>query len=109
MDQPETRYARSGDVSIAYKVFGEGDLDLVLVSGFACHVEIMWEFSASRRFFEGLGSFARVMMFDRRGSGLSDPVAEAPPLEVRMDDVRAVMDAAGSKRAALLGIPRVSR
>ena len=104
MDRPQTRYARSGDVSIAYQVFGEGDLDLVLVSGFACHVEIMWEFEPSKRFFESLGSFARVMMVDRRGSGLSDPVAAAPPLEVRMDDVRAVMDAAGSQRAALLGI-----
>ena len=104
MDQPETRYARSGDVSIAYKVYGEGELDLVVVPGLACHVEIMWEFEASRRFFEGLGSFARVMMFDRRGSGLSDPVTDAPPLEVRMDDVRAVMDAAGSQCAALLGI-----
>jgi len=104
VDQPETRYAHSGDVSIAYKVYGEGALDLVVVPGFACHVEIMWDFEPSRRFFQGLGSFARVMMFDRRGSGLSDPVAEAPPLEVRMDDVRAVMDAAGSQRAALLGI-----
>jgi class 3 adenylate cyclase len=104
VDQPETRYASSGDVSIAYKVYGEGELDLVVVPGFSCHVEIMWEFEPSRRFFEGLGSFSRVMMFDRRGSGLSDPVAEAPPLEVRMDDVRAVMDAAGSQRAALLGI-----
>ncbi len=104
MDPPETRYARSGDVSIAYKVYGEGELDLVLVPGFACHVEIMWEFEASRRFFEGLGSFSRVMMFDRRGSGLSDPVTDAPTLEVRMDDVRAVMDAAGSQQAALVGI-----
>jgi class 3 adenylate cyclase len=104
MDPPETRYARSGDVSIAYKVYGQGELDLVVVPGFSCHVEIMWEFEPSRRFFEGLGAFARVMMFDRRGSGLSDPVADAPPLEVRMDDVRAVMDAAGSHRAALLGI-----
>jgi class 3 adenylate cyclase len=104
VDQPETRYARSGDVSIAYKVYGEGGLDLVVVPGFACHVEIMWEFEPSRRFFQGLGSFSRVLMFDRRGSGLSDPVSDAPTLEVRMDDVRAVMDAAGSRRAALLGI-----
>ena len=104
MDRPETRYARSGDVSIAYQAFGEGDLDLVFVTGLACHVELVWEHEASRRLLEGLGSFARVMMFDRRGSGLSDPVSEAPTLEVRMDDVRAVMDAAGSQRAALLGI-----
>jgi class 3 adenylate cyclase len=104
VDRPETRYARSGDVSIAYQVFGEGDLDLVFVSGLACHLEIMWEHEGSKALLEGLGSFARVMMFDRRGSGLSDPVADAPTLEVRMDDVRAVMDAAGSRRAALLGI-----
>jgi class 3 adenylate cyclase len=104
VDRPETRYARSGDVSIAYQVFGEGELDLVFVSGLACHLEIMWEYEPSRRLLEGLGSFSRVMIFDRRGSGLSDPVAEAPALEVRMDDVRAVMDAAGSDRAALLGI-----
>ncbi|MDQ6914635.1 MAG: adenylate/guanylate cyclase domain-containing protein [Actinomycetota bacterium] len=101
---PETRYARSGDVHIAYQVFGEGDLDLVLVNGFTTHVELVWEHEPARRFLEGLASFARVINFDRRGSGLSDPVAEAPPLEQRMDDVRAVMDAAGSERAALLGV-----
>ena len=101
---PETRYARSGDVHIAYQVFGEGDLDLVLVNGFVTHVELMWEHEASAGFLEALGSFARVINFDRRGSGLSDPVADAPTLEERMDDVRAVMDAAGSERAALFGI-----
>lgn len=104
MDVPDTRYAQSGDVSIAYKVFGDGDLDLVVVPGFICHVELFWEHEPNRRVFEGLASFARVIMFDRRGSGLSDPVTDAPTLEVRMDDVRAVMDAAGSQRAALLGI-----
>ena len=101
---PETRYARSGDVHIAFQVFGEGDLDLVLVNGFVTHVELMWEHEASAGFLEALGSFARVINFDRRGSGLSDPVADAPTLEERMDDVRAVMDAAGSERAALFGI-----
>jgi class 3 adenylate cyclase len=101
---PETRYARSGDVHIAYQVFGEGDLDLVVVNGFTTHIELVWEHEPIRRFLEGLGSFARVVHFDRRGSGLSDPVAEAPPLDVRMDDVRAVMDAAGFERAALLGL-----
>jgi len=94
VDRPDTRYARSGDVSIAYQVFGEGELDLVFVSGLACHVELVWEYGPSRRLLEGLAAFSRVMMFDRRGSGLSDPVAEAPTLEVRLDDVRAVMDAA---------------
>jgi class 3 adenylate cyclase len=101
---PETKYARSGDVHIAYQVFGEGDLDLVLVNGFTTHVELVWEHEPARHFLEGLGSFARVINFDRRGSGLSDPVADAPTLEQRMDDVRAVMEAAGSERAALFGI-----
>jgi pimeloyl-ACP methyl ester carboxylesterase len=101
---PETKYARSGDVHIAYQVFGEGDLDLVIVPGFVTHVELIWESEPSARFLEALGSFARVINFDRRGSGLSDPVADAPTLEERMDDVRAVMDAAGSERAVLLGI-----
>jgi class 3 adenylate cyclase len=102
--RPETRYALSGDVHLAYQVFGEGDLDLVLVNGFTTHVELVWEHEPATRFYAGLASFARVINFDRRGSGLSDPVADAPTLEQRMDDVRAVMDAAGSERAALMGI-----
>jgi class 3 adenylate cyclase len=85
-------------------VFGEGALDLVLVPGFVTHVEVAWEDELTARFQEGLASFARVITFDRRGSGLSDPVVDAPTLEQRMDDVRAVMDAAGSERAALVGI-----
>src|SRR5919199_6454635 len=104
MQAPETRYARSGDVHIAYQVFGEGELDVVLISGYITHVELVWEHPAVARALEGLASFARVIQFDRRGSGLSDPVMEAPTLEERMDDVRAVMDAAGSEKAALLGI-----
>jgi class 3 adenylate cyclase len=91
-------------VHIAYQVFGEGDLDLVLVPGFVTHVELIWESEPSARYLDALGSFARVINFDRRGSGLSDPVPEAPTLEERMDDVRAVMDAAGSERAVLMGI-----
>ena len=104
MERPETRYARSGDVHIAYQVFGEGDFDIVLVNGFISHVELIWEHPHARRCLEAMGSFARVMTFDRRGSGLSDPMTTAPTLEERMDDVRAVMDAAGSERAALVGI-----
>ena len=104
LPRPETKYARSGDVHIAYQVFGEGDLDLVLVPGYTSHIELAWEHEPIARGLAALGSFARVIMFDRRGSGLSDPVAEAPTLEQRMDDVRAVMDAAGSERAALLGV-----
>jgi class 3 adenylate cyclase len=91
-------------VHIAYQVFGAGELDIVLVNGYTTHVELVWESEPFVRAFERLGSFARVINFDRRGSGLSDPVTAAPTLEERMDDVRAVMDAAGSERAALVGI-----
>ena len=104
VSRPETRYARSGDVHIAYQVFGDGDLDVVIVPGYITHVELVWENSAAERVFEALASFARVMIYDRRGSGLSDPLPDAPTLEERMDDVRAVMDAAGSERASLIGI-----
>jgi pimeloyl-ACP methyl ester carboxylesterase len=103
-NHPQTKYASSDGMHLAYQVFGEGDLDLILVNGFTTHVELVWEHEPARRFLEGLASFARVINFDRRGSGLSDPVADAPTLEQRMDDVRAVMDAAGSERAALFGI-----
>ena len=103
-DRPETRYARSGDVHIAYQEFGAGDLDLILVNGFTSHLELTWELEQAASFLDGLAAFARVLNFDRRGTGLSDPAGEAPTLEQRMDDVRAVMDAAGSERAALLGI-----
>ncbi len=85
-------------------MFGEGDLDIVVVPGFTYHVELVWEHEPAARSLEGMASFARVIIFDRRGSGLSDPVADAPTLEQRMDDVRAVMDAAGSDRAALVGL-----
>src|SRR5436190_12184254 len=102
--RPETRYARSGEVHIAYQVFGEGDFDLVLVPGFTTHVELVWEYPPIALFMDGMASLARVISFDRRGSGLSDPVPAAPTLDERMDDVRAVMDAAGCERAALAGI-----
>jgi class 3 adenylate cyclase len=103
---PETRYARSGDVNIAYQVVGEGKLDLVFVFGWISNVELAWEEPNLARFLEGLSSFSRLILFDKRGTGLSDRVslAELPTLEQRMDDVRAVMDAAGSDRAALFGI-----
>ena len=89
---------------IAYQVFGDGDLDLVLVPGYVTHVELIWEHEPAARFMQSLAAFARVISFDRRGSGLSDPVAEVPTLEQRMDDVRAVMDDAGSQQAALVGV-----
>ena len=101
---PETRYARSGEVGIAYQVFGEGELDLVLAFPFLSHLDLMWESPPLSHFLRRLGSFARVLVFDRRGVGLSDPVARPATLEERMDDVRAVMDAADSERAALLGM-----
>ena len=104
MTAPPTSYARSGDVSIAYQVVGDGPIDLVLVLGFATHVELQWELPAFRRFAERLASFSRLILFDKRGTGLSDTVREAPTLEERIDDVRAVMDAAGSERAAFFGI-----
>src|SRR2546423_7404668 len=104
MTTPPTRYARSGDASIAYQVIGEGPIDVVLVLGFATHLELQWEMPPFARFFDRIPSFSRLIIFDKRGTGLSDPVTEAPTLEQRIDDVRAVMDAAGSERAALLGI-----
>jgi class 3 adenylate cyclase len=101
---PQTRYARSGDVGIAYQVSGEGSMDLVLAFPFLSHLDLLWESPPLAHFVRRLGSFARVILFDRRGVGLSDPVASAATLEERMDDVRAVMDAAGSERAALFGM-----
>lgn len=100
---PQTKYARSDNVNIAYQVFGAGDIDLVVVPGWISCIDVFWENPAFTRFLQRLGSFARVILFDKRGTGLSDRVTDSPTLEERMDDVRAVMDAAGSKRAALLG------
>ena len=104
MGLPETRYARSGDVSVAYQVVGHGPRDLVLSLGFATHLELLWELRPMARFLERLASFSRLLLFDKRGTGLSDPVAEVPTLEERIDDVRAVMDAAGSAKAVLFGV-----
>lgn len=103
---PVTRYAKSGDIHIAYQVIGDGPRDLVIVPGFVTHIEHLWEEPLAERFYNRLGSFARVILFDKRGTGLSDRVAvqDLPTLEERMDDVRAVMDAVGSERAALLSI-----
>ncbi|MDH2387101.1 adenylate/guanylate cyclase domain-containing protein [Bradyrhizobium sp. CER78] len=101
---PVTRYAKSGDVHIAYQVFGNGTTNLVFVPGFISHIENYWEHPDTARWLLGLGRFARVIMFDKRGTGLSDPVREIPPLDLRMDDVRAVMDAAGCESAAVLGV-----
>ena len=102
IEVPETRYAKSGDVNIAYQVVGEGPFDLIHVPPFVSNLELQWEDPAERRYFERLASFSRLIMFDKRGTGLSDRVAVAT-LEERMDDLRAVMDAAGSERAAVYG------
>jgi pimeloyl-ACP methyl ester carboxylesterase len=103
-DQSDTRYARSGDVNVAYQVVGGGEADLVYVPGFLSQVEWNWEYPPYARFLRRLGSFSRLILFDKRGTGLSDPVSGVPTLEERMDDVRAVMDAAGSQRGALFGV-----
>ena len=102
---PETRYARSGDVSIAYQVIGDGPTDLVYVPGWVSNVELMWDDPTLARFLRRLGSFARLITFDKRGTGLSDGVSLSalPDLEARMDDLRVVMDAAGSEKATVFG------
>ncbi len=103
---PQTMYARSGDVNIAYQVIGDAPLDLVFVMGWVSHVEYFWREPSFARFLLRLASFSRLILFDKRGTGLSDrvPINQLPTLEQRMDDVRAVMDAVGSERAALCGV-----
>jgi len=103
VEPPETRYAKSGDVSIAYQVLGKSNLDLVYVPGFVSNLDRYWENPIWFDFFSRIKGFSRLILFDKRGTGLSDRVAGVPDLEVRMDDVRAVMDAVGSERAALFG------
>jgi class 3 adenylate cyclase len=100
----ETHYARSGDLRIAYQVVGQGPLDLVFVPGFISNLDHYWDEPNLARFLTRLSSFSRLILFDKRGTGLSDRLGNLPSLEERMDDVRAVMDAVDSKRAALLGI-----
>ena len=102
--QPRTQYAKSGDVHIAYQVFGEGAVDLVFVPGFVSHIENYWDEPNFARWLRRLGSFSRVIMFDKRGTGLSDQVSELPGMDQRLDDVRAVMDEVGIERAAIFGI-----
>lgn len=100
--QPETRFARSADVSIAYEVLGEGPLDVVWIPSMTHHVELVWESPAHARFLRRLASISRLICFDKRGTGMSDRPAAPETLEARMDDIRAVMDSAGSERAVLL-------
>jgi DNA-binding winged helix-turn-helix (wHTH) protein/pimeloyl-ACP methyl ester carboxylesterase len=101
---PQVRYARSGHVNIAYQVIGSGPIDVVFVMGWVSHLEEFWTEPSFARFLTRLASFSRLIIFDKRGTGLSDRVVELPTLEERMDDVRAVMDAVGSTRAALFGV-----
>jgi pimeloyl-ACP methyl ester carboxylesterase len=104
VESPETRYAKSGDVNIAYQVTGEGPFDLVFVPGYVSHIEIEGSLPSFAPMLERLASFSRLIRFDKRGTGMSDRVGGAPTLETRMDDVRAVMDAVGSRRAAFYGL-----
>jgi class 3 adenylate cyclase len=99
----EVAFARSGDVHIAYRVVGNGPVDLVYVQGAFTHLDTYWELPAYRRYCERLGEFSRLILFDKRGMGMSDRVPGATPLDVRMDDIRAVMDAVGSESAAVMG------
>lgn len=103
VDRPSTRYAVSGNVHIAYQVIGDGPIDLVFLPGVVSNLELAWDEPHWARFYEQLASFSRLILFDRRGVGLSDRVSGVPPLEERMEDVRAVLDAVGSERAALFG------
>jgi len=101
---PKTRYARSGDVHIAYQVVGEGPFDLVFVPGIISHIDLFWDDTDTAQLFRRLAGFARLILFDKRGIGLSDRPFGWPTLEERMDDIRAVMDAVGSESAAILGV-----
>lgn len=102
--QPQTHYAKSGDIHVAYQVFGEGPTNLVLVPGFVSNIENYWDEPELARGLRRMASYARVVMFDKRGTGMSDRVVDLPGLEERMDDLRAVMNAVGMEQAALLGV-----
>lgn len=104
MNVPETKFTQNGEISIAYQVVGNGPLDLVIVPGFVSHLEQAWEDPSYSRFLMQLASFSRLILFDKRGTGLSDRIGGIPTLEERMDDVRAVMDSVDSQQAALFGI-----
>src|SRR5215211_874757 len=99
----EVRLARSGDVHVAYRVLGDGPIDLVYAQGSLTHLEVYWELPAYRRYCERLAEFTRLILFDKRGMGMSDRVPGATTLEERMDDIRAIMDAVASERAAIMG------
>src|SRR5438132_1669023 len=104
MTPPETRYAKSGDVHIAYQVVGDGPLDLIFVPGFVSNVELAWESPGSAQFFSRLAAFSRLILFGKRGTGSPTGMSASLISKSAMDDVRAVMDAVGSERAALFGV-----
>ncbi len=101
---PETKYTKSGDISIAYQTIGNGPVDLVYVPGWLSHLEYAWENPAYSKFIKRLSNFSRVICLDKRGTGLSDRSVGYPTLEERMDDVRAVMDTVDSEKAVLFGV-----
>jgi pimeloyl-ACP methyl ester carboxylesterase len=102
-DRPETHYAESGELNIGYQVIGDGPLDLVFVPGLLSHIDLIWSFPASARFFRRLSAFSRLIVYDKRGQGVSDPPTDVPTLEDDMADLKAVLDATGSEEAALFG------
>lgn len=102
--KPDTKYTKSGDVNIAYQVFGSGSIDLVYIPGWISNIDLMWACSELVHFLNELGKIARIILFDKRGTGLSDRIVEFPTLEERIDDIRAVMDAVDSKKAVLFGL-----
>ncbi|HEX3734634.1 MAG TPA: adenylate/guanylate cyclase domain-containing protein, partial [Solirubrobacterales bacterium] len=104
MFQPKLNYARNGDINIAYQVIGEGPLDLLVIPPFVSHLDLYWAAPKTASFLRRLASFSRLILFDKRGTGLSDPVPEVGTLEDRMEDVHAVLDDCGSRRAAVFGL-----
>ncbi|MDH3899683.1 MAG: alpha/beta hydrolase, partial [Gammaproteobacteria bacterium] len=104
MEPSRTQYAKNGDIHVAYQVFGEGEVDLVFVPGFISQIENSWDEPGLAGWLRRLGSFSRVIMFDKQGTGLSDGGGELPGMDERMDNIRAVMDAQGVERAAIFGI-----
>jgi pimeloyl-ACP methyl ester carboxylesterase len=103
-EAPHTHYTRNGDANIAYQVVGDGPIDLFFVQGWFSHLDYMWEMPASREFFGGLARFSRLITYDKRGTGLSDPVERAGSYADRFDDMRAVMDAAETERPVICGL-----
>lgn len=103
MKKPSTKYTKSDRINIAYQVFGNGPIDIVYIPGWVSNIDLMWECPELLHFFQELGKIARVILFDKRGTGLSDRVVDVSTLEERMDDIRAVMDAVDSEKAILFG------